>query len=218
MALRIFFQAALTTSLICGQSPAWSVGTLPTCKEVISRQEAEKGIPQDLLKAMAKVESGISPWAINVRGQSRNFRSKEAAAKYMRELVEDGIFNFSIGCMQLHYASHRRHFTSDEAMLEPENNIAHAAKLIKNLERRYGSIDKAVQFYHSASPVHYNRYKKLVYGTWAKFRGPSNPQGALLKTVSLKKAMPQKLSLKAVQRSPKIKFGVGAACAKKNKG
>lgn len=218
MALRTLFQATLATSLIFGQFPAWSAGTLLTCKEVISRQEAEKGIPQGLLKAMAKVESGISPWAINVGGRSHIFRSKEAAARYMRALVEDGIFNFSIGCMQLHYASHRRHFKSDEAMLEPENNIAHAAKLVKNLERRYGSIDKAVQFYHSASPVHHNRYKKLVYGTWAKFRSPSQPQGTLLKTASLKKAMPQKLSLKATQRSPKIKFGVGAACAKKDRG
>ena len=163
-------------ALLCAQFPTWSSGmalkgaiTKSTCKDVISKQEAQKGIPQGLLKAIATVESGISPWTVNARGRAHTFGSKEAAASYVRELLEDGVKNISVGCMQLHYPSHRRHFTSVEEMFEPENNIAHAAKLIKKLERRYGSIDQAVKMYHSPSPSHHNPYKNRVYGMWAKF-------------------------------------------------
>jgi len=130
----------------------------------------------------------------------------------LSQLVEDGYSNFSVGCMQLHYASHRRNFKSVEAMLEPENNIAHAAKLIKNLERRHGSIERAVKLYHSPSPAHHNRYKSRVYGMWAKIRGPKEP--AILKTIALKKETPQKAQTKKAKQSAKIKFGVGGTSSK----
>lgn len=217
------FQVMMVIGALCAQSPAWSSGlalkgptTKSICKEVISKQEAQKGIPQGLLKAIATVESGISPWAINANGRAHIFNSKEAAAKYVRELVDEGTGNFSVGCMQLHYASHRRHFKSVEAMLEPENNIAHAAKLIKNLERRHGSMDRAVKMYHSASPAHHNPYKNRVYGLWAKFGGSHSKKGTLLKTVALK--TDPKNSVKPSKHTTKIKFGVGASSAKKDKG
>ncbi|MCE3231093.1 MAG: hypothetical protein K0R52_1021 [Alphaproteobacteria bacterium] len=217
MKLRRFFQAVFATGFIFGQPPAWSAGPFPTCKDVISKQEAQKGIPQDLLKAIAAVESGISPWAINAKGRAHIFKSKEAAAQYVRELVEEGIGNFSVGCMQLHYASHRRYFKSVEAMLEPENNIAHAATLIKKLERRHGSLERAVKLYHSPSPTHHNPYQKQVYGLWGKFRGSHKPKGTALKAVALKKPIPQKTSPKISKRSSKIKFGVGGVASQKNK-
>ncbi len=226
MKLKSIFQVMTMIGLLCAQFPVWSSGTAlkgvvtkSTCKDVISKQEAQKGIPQGLLKAIATVESGISPWSVNARGRAYNFGSKEAAANYVRELLEDGVQNISVGCMQLHYPSHRRHFKSVEAMFEPENNIAHAAKLIKSLERRHGSMDRAVKMYHSPSPSHHNPYKNRVYGMWAKFGGSHSKaktvKGSLLKPVALKAN--QKNSVKPSKRSPKIKFSVGAASAKKDK-
>ena len=219
MKLKSIFQVVMLGGVLCAKFPAWSSSLpLSACKDVISKQETQKGIPQGLLKAIAAVESGISPWAVNANGRAHIFRSKEAAAKYVRELAESGMGNFSVGCMQLHYASHRRHFKSVEAMLEPENNIAHAAKLIKSLERRHGSMDRAVKMYHSASPEHHNPYKNRVYGMWAKFggsHGPKTVKGPLLKPVALK--ADQKHSVKPFKDSTKIKFGVGAASGKKNK-
>jgi len=219
MNLKSLFQTMMAigfifSGFILTQTPAWGVAPATLCKDVISQQESQKGIPQDLLKAIAKVESGISPWAVNAHGRAHMFPSKQAAASYVKQLVEDGYSNFSVGCMQLHYASHRRNFKSIEAMLEPENNIAHAAKLIKNLERRHGSIERAVKLYHSPSPTHHNRYKNRVYGMWAKFRGSKMP--TMLKTVALKKEIPQKAQAKKVKRSTKIKFGVGGASSQKN--
>jgi soluble lytic murein transglycosylase-like protein len=185
-------------------------------KEVIAEQETQKGIPQDLLRAIGKIESGLSPWAVNADGRAHMFKTKAAAAKYIKELVEDGTTNFSVGCMQLHYASHRRHFKSVEAMLEPQNNIAHAAKLIKNLERRFGSMERAVKLYHSPSPTHQNRYKNRVYGMWAKIRGPKQAKLNVIKNVALKQESPKGWSSTKTPQHSKIKFGVGSASKKTN--
>jgi hypothetical protein len=225
MRLKSIFRV-MVTGLLCAQVPAWSSGmalkvavTKSTCKDVISKQEAQKGIPQGLLKAIATVESGISPWTVNAMGRAHTFGSKEAAASYVRELLENGVKNISVGCMQLHYPSHRRHFTSVEEMFEPENNIAHAAKLIKNLERRHGSIDQAVKMYHSPSPSHHNPYKKRVYGMWAKFGGihpnSKNQKSSLLKPVTLKKD--EKKSVNMSKPTTRFNFGMTAVSSVKNK-
>src|SRR5262249_49780364 len=133
----------------------------------------------------------------------------DAAAKFIRGLLDQGVGNIGVGCMQLHYASHRRHFKSIEAMLEPEQNIAHAAKLLRNLERRHGSLERAVKMYHSASPTHHNPYKNRVYGAWTKIRGKNKIQDTMLKPVVFQ------TTGKATKRASKIKFGVGAAASKK---
>lgn len=205
------FMPLIFCLLLIGHVDAGVLTKLLSCKDVISEQEIQKGIPQDLLKAIATVESGISPWSVNVNGRAHIFKSKEAAAHYIQELIESGTRNFSVGCMQLHYASHRRHFKSVEAMLEPKNNIAHAAKLIKILERRHGSIDKAVRLYHSASPTCHNQYKNRVYRLWTQFKH-SQPKNSVLKPRISKPTIHLK-SPKATQ----IKFGIVACPVKKNK-
>lgn len=228
MKLKALFQTAMTIGILSTQLISLADDKISvtieqekdqrvSIKEVIAEQETQKGIPQDLLKAIAKIESGLSPWAVNAGGRSHIFRSKEAAAKYVRELVDEGTTNFSVGCMQLHYASHRRHFKTVEAMFEPENNIAHAAKLIKTLERRHGSMERAIKLYHSPSPSYHNPYKNRVYGMWAKLRRHSQPKDAFLKTVSLETTKTQKQTINNNKPESKIKFGVGAAAAKKRK-
>lgn len=212
MKRHLFFQLTLGFILLITSGSIQATGS--TCKTVISKQEEQKGIPQDLLKAIAVVESGISPWAVNAQGRAHIFKSKEAAARYIRELVEEGVGNIGVGCMQLHYASHRRHFKSVEEMLEPEKNIAHAAKLIKNLQHRHGSIDRAVQMYHSASPAHHKPYKNRVYGIWAKIRR-SKPKDTALKPASLE-VPAQKIVTKTPKSPPKIKFGVGGQGSRKS--
>lgn len=225
MKLKSIFQVMMMIGLLSPQSPVHSSGMAlketiikSTCKELISKHEAQRGIPQGLLKAIATIESGIFPWSVNARGRAYTFESKQAAANHVRALLEDGVKNISIGCMQLHYPSHRRHFTSVEEMFEPENNIAHAAKLIKNLEHRHGSLDQAVKMYHSPSPSHHNPYKNRVYGMWAKFGGsPSSSKtmkSSRLKPVVLKER--QKKSLMRSQQSTKVKFGFSPISVKED--
>src|SRR5690606_21579035 len=139
-------------------------------------------------------------------GRAHFFKTKEHAAKFIRSLIARGVGNISVGFMQLHYPSHRRHFTSIEDMLEPKNNIAHATKLLRRLKNRHGSLEQAVKMYNSASAIYHNRYKAKVYGAWAKIHG----QDARLKPVVFK--APYKTYS---QKVPSIRFGVGAITKKK---
>jgi hypothetical protein len=199
------------------------VSKLPLCKEIIARQETKKHIPRDLLKAIAIVESGISPWIVNAHGGAHNFSTKNEAVKYIRKLVDDGVKNIGVGCMQLHYFSHHHSFGSVEQMLEPEKNIAYAATLLKKLEGRYGSMDKAVKMYHSASPFYHNPYKNRVYGTWAKIRRPvdkgqkdNSGKRVHLHKTSLSKTLPKKPVENFARFSRKIVFGIGTPFSKKS--
>ena len=216
MRFRFIFQAVLAAGLLLTHTQALPFIRRPI-KEVISEQEAAKGIPEDLLKAIAKVESGFSPWAVNAKGRSYNFSTKKAAVQFIKEMVRKGFTNFSVGCMQLHYASHRGKFKSVEAMLEPENNVAHAAKLIKYLERRTGSMERAVKLYHSPTPAHHNPYKRRVYGMWAKMRGgPESSTSQSIKTAALNEKTTKKSIVKTTKVSSKAKKRVQASTTKKN--
>lgn len=222
MKVKSLSKVIVLTSLVVGVLAGQTQASASLCKAAIAKHETQKGIPQGLLRAIAKIESGFSPWVVNSRGRGHVFHSKEAAAQYIKQLVQGGFTNFSVGVMQLHYASHRRNFTSVEEMLEPENNVAHAAKLIKNLEHRTGSMERAVKLYHSPSPAHHNPYQRRVYGVWAKLRGSLKPEPTMIKTVTFKREIPQaeigqtKIASPQVH-STKIKLGIRGSTTKKKR-
>lgn len=147
---------------------------VPSCRSHIASAEAKNGIPAGLLEAIATVESGVKPWVINYRNRAQFFHSKEAAAARIRELQRQGIRSINIGCMQLHAPSHQRQFKSIEDMLEPANNIPYAAGLLKKLHRQHGSMERAVKYYHSPSPVHNVRYLAKINRTWKRLKGKSS--------------------------------------------
>ncbi|HLD95499.1 MAG TPA: transglycosylase SLT domain-containing protein [Alphaproteobacteria bacterium] len=139
------------------------------CEQIFEEQEKAKGLPEGLLQAISKVESNYSPFAINAKGRAYYFDTKQEAAEFIRSLRSQGIQNINIGYMQLNYASHRGQFSSEEEMLEPESNIAYAAKLLKKLSSRHG-VEKAVKLYHSPNENHHNPYKNKVYSHWGQIK------------------------------------------------
>lgn len=141
-----------------------------TCKAHISKQEQAKGIQTGLLEAIAVIESKLNPHAVNACGRAHHFKSAADAANFVKKKQQEGVKNISVGAMQLHVPSHRHNFKSIEAMMDPEQNIAYAAKLLKRLERKTGSTEEAVKLYHSPNPVASEAYKTRVFGAWAKIR------------------------------------------------
>lgn len=117
--------------------------------KIIDHEETTNGIPKGLLHSMAAVESQNAPYAVNAHRRSHRFRSKKAAAEFVNASVRRGCQNISVGCLQLHYKTHRRHFASIEDMLTPERNVSYAAALLCALYRKYGSWEQAVKMYHS---------------------------------------------------------------------
>ena len=136
------------------------------CKKITTSLEAKYGIPKNLLAAIARVESGKSPWAVNARGRSHRFPSKEKALKFIQDLKKQGVKNINVGYMQINLQSHGRKFKKTEDVLTPYHNIAYAAKLLQHLHKRYGSWEAAIRYYHSGSSVHNLPYQRKVFQAW----------------------------------------------------
>ena len=54
-----------------------------------------------------------------------------------------------IGYMQINWLFHGRHFDNLASLYDPATNIDYAARYLKTLIGRHGSMSKAVAFYHS---------------------------------------------------------------------
>ena len=63
---------------------------------------------------------------------------------------------------------HGREFTNIEVMLEVNNNVEYAAKLLSSLYKEHGSWHKATRLYHSATPEHHKKYSKKIIIAWLK--------------------------------------------------
>ncbi len=136
------------------------------CKKITAFLEKKHDIPKDLLGAIARVESGKSPWAVNARGRSHQFRNKERALKFIQDLKKKGDKNINVGYMQINLQSHEYKFKKLEDVLTPYHNIAYAAKLLKHLHKRYGSWEAAIRYYHSGSSAHNLPYQRKVFQAW----------------------------------------------------
>lgn len=121
-------------------------------EKLISSIEKEFGIPSGLLRAIAQVESGLKPYAVNVSKKSHYFNDKNKAEKFILARLGEGHTNISVGCLQILFTAHKKRFNhSVEKMLDPEKNVRYAAGLLKKLHDKYGSWGTAVQKYHSNS-------------------------------------------------------------------
>jgi soluble lytic murein transglycosylase-like protein len=130
---------------------------------VIEFVEKEFEIPKGLLNAIAKIESGIKPYAVNASKIPYYFSEKAKAEKFILDQLKKGHKNISVGCLQLLYVAHKGEFGHSVGnMLDPEKNIRYAAKLLKKLRNKYGSWGMAVRKYHSNSPSKASAYYRKV--------------------------------------------------------
>lgn len=150
------------------------------CEGLAEDAAARAGIPAHLLPAIARAESGKKqgplgvrawPWTLNQGGKGMYFKTKQEALDYLQSAVKRGVRNIDVGCMQINYRWHGHHFDSLEQMLEPAFNTAYAAQFL--LELRKGAKDwmTAASHYHSKTPKHANRYRKVVAGIMKKKPG-----------------------------------------------
>ncbi|MDZ7908433.1 MAG: transglycosylase SLT domain-containing protein [Gemmobacter sp.] len=154
--------ATLALPVLAGESPCESLA------EAAARQE---GIPQGLLSAIARTESGRGdgaggveawPWTLNQGGKGSFHDSRDAALVHLENLLAQGVRNVDIGCMQLNYHWHHTGFPSVSAMMEPEQNTRYAAQFLRALHDRYGSWEAATAAYHSLDAGRGQRYLAKV--------------------------------------------------------
>jgi hypothetical protein len=135
-------------------------------KALITEQEELHKIPSGLLLAIATVESGSEPYALNIQGKSVIGRNKTEAVNLTHEALAKGITNIDVGVMQLNIRWHRENFGSIEEMLDPKKNIEYAASFLLTLYKKYGNWHRAVRFYHSSRAEYYRKYSRKITLAW----------------------------------------------------
>ena len=141
---------------------------LDTKLEVILKVEQKYKLMPRLLLAVAKHESRLNPYALNIQGTSICPKTKEEALNLINQALSQGITNIDIGISQINYYWHAKNFETVEHMLDFNTNLEYAAKFLKSLYETHGSWNEALRRYHSNNPVKHNQYAKKVLLQWVQ--------------------------------------------------
>lgn len=163
--------AALATLLLVAAGDVHA-STLPDCEALAAQAGAEMGLPEGLLPAVARVESGRShqgravawPWTLNQGGRGSYHPSREEALHRLSQILATGVRNVDIGCMQINWRWHRDGFADTDSMMDPVLNTRYAARFLRDLYQRYGNWTTAVAAYHAGDPSGGGAYVGRVAG------------------------------------------------------
>ena len=140
---------------------------LPPVLELFEEPARELGISKPLALAIAGVESGLSPWVLNIEGQPFRFDSKEEALEKAGQAWAAGQ-SFDLGLMQVNSQWLRRFGISPEAALDPLANIYFGGWILKQEIDRHGDLRAAIGAYHSPTPARASRYADQVMAALKK--------------------------------------------------
>jgi hypothetical protein len=151
-------------------------GPPDTCSEQAAIAEGAAGIPDGLLLAIGKRETGrfdprtgVSlpwPWSVNREGESHVFDTREEAIAYVADARRAGYQSIDVGCFQINLKHHPAAFASLDEAFDPVANAAYAARFLRALQDRDGSWEAAVADYHSATVWLGAPYRDAVLAIW----------------------------------------------------
>ena len=173
----------LLVLLVVGQARA-SVATVDgvLCHMATQAAEHATGVPDQLLTAISRVESGrvdgvtgrpeAWPWTINVEGVGHFYDTKQAAVDAVASFQAQGARSIDVGCMQINLKQHPEAFASLSEAFDPSTNAAFAARFLLSLFGQTGSWPHAAAAYHSQTPELGRDYQNQVLQMWAQGDGP----------------------------------------------
>jgi len=118
-------------------------------------------VPKPLVLAIAKTESGLDPWCVNVAGKDYRPGSRDGALAIIRQARARGL-SHDIGLMQINSWWLKHLNISPEAALEPRNNATLGVWILAKEIQRHGYNWKAVGAYHSPTPARQRMYAQVV--------------------------------------------------------
>ncbi len=152
-----------------------------TCERATARWERITEIPSGLLQAISLAESGrwsktdkrvrAWPWTVTSGGPGSYFATKAEAMAEVRRLQARGVENIDVGCMQVNMQYHGHHFDSVEHAMDPDINVAYAARFLGELHQNADSWAVAAGHYHSMTPERTAYYRGKVEKFWAGLTG-----------------------------------------------
>lgn len=140
------------------------------CREAALRAAERHDVPREMMLAITLTETrrrkfgetGPWPWTLNIEGKGFWFERRDAALDKAREALAAGRRSMDLGCFQINYRWHGEHFASLDDMLEPRIGGDYAARLLRSLYDETGDWMRAAGYYHSRTPKHATRYRKLI--------------------------------------------------------
>lgn len=135
--------------LRCAELPPIAPGAgSGSCSEAAQQAERVWNLPDGLLRAIGRTESGRpdpdtgelepSPWAINASGNGHVFDSADAAIAYVQSLQAHGVRSIDVGCFQINLVHHPAAFASLSEAFDVNANAAAAAQFLAELYQRSG--------------------------------------------------------------------------------
>lgn len=156
------------------------------CRAAIRAAERAAGIPEQLMAAIGRIESGrpgpdgtVSPWpwSINAEGTDYVYETKEAVIAAVRALQARGVRSIDVGCMQVNLMYHAGAFASLDQAFDPVENARYAAHFLLQLKDQTGDWQKATAAYHSANPELGDPYQRKVMAVWPEERRRGEESG-----------------------------------------
>jgi Transglycosylase SLT domain len=145
------------------------------CEPAIAHAEATWHLPDGILDAIARVESGRSggdgsthpwPWTITAEGNGQYFASAGEAIAAVQKLQAQGIRSIDVGCLQVNLMHHPEAFATLQEAFDPEHNADYAASFLTTLRGQLGSWPAAIGAYHSMTPSLADPYRERVLAAW----------------------------------------------------
>jgi len=139
------------------------------CDQVAQIAANRSGVPVTVMQAISRTETGRKhdggfgpwPWTVNMEGKGVWFSSLDDARAYVFKHFKRGARSFDVGCFQINYKWHHQNFSSIDEMFDPQENADYAARFLKSLHDELGDWSAAAGAYHSRTPKHANRYRKI---------------------------------------------------------
>ena len=167
-----------------GPLPLIGAGDGALCHVATAEAERSSGVPNQLLTAISRVETGqldpvtgrreAWPWSINVEGTGHTYGSEAEAIAAVRGFQSGGARSIDVGCMQINLLQHPDAFASLEAAFDPATNARYGARFLTELFGQTGSWPHAVAAYHSQTPGIGESYQWQVLQAWAEGDGPAS--------------------------------------------
>ena len=151
------------------------------CERATARWERISDVPPKLLTAISLAESArwskqkkrirAWPWTVTSGGPGSYFPTKATAMAEVRRLQAKGVKNIDVGCMQVNLHYHGHEFNNASEAMDPDINVAYAARFLTKLRRDADSWGEAAGYYHSRTPERTEYYRGKVEKFWAGLQG-----------------------------------------------
>jgi soluble lytic murein transglycosylase-like protein len=120
-----------------------------------------------VLVSIAKVESKLNPYAINIKGESKYYKTPDDALTALSLLDKSG--NFDLGLMQINSSWFRRYKIDFALAFNPCYNIHFGAYVLANeLYASGGDLNLAVGRYHSPKTDRQTKYRARIVQEFKK--------------------------------------------------